>query len=92
MTETLGERTARVIVDARISPRILASLTPLHYTTVYSVMNGTVPNRPVTAKVLEDTLDGLERLVKEGVIPLVGKMTHKEMSQKLADLLNPSQS
>lgn len=89
MTETLAERTTRVIRDARISPRILASLTPLHYTTVYSVINGEVPSRPVTEKVLTDTLDTLDILLKEGLLPLVGKMTHKEMSEKLAALISP---
>lgn len=86
-TETLAARTTRVMQNARISPRILAGLTPLHYTTVYAVINGEAPSRPVTQKVLEDTLESLERLLAENKLPLVGKMTHKEMTGQINALL-----
>jgi hypothetical protein len=88
MIETLAERTTRVIRDARISPRILSKLTPLHYTTVYNVMNGEIPSRQVTIKVLDETLDSLERLLKERKLPIEPKVSHKEVAEKIQAFLS----
>lgn len=83
MTETLADRTTRVIKDARISPRILSKLTPLHYTTVYNVMNGEIPSRQVTVMVLNETLTALERLLAEHKLPIQDKVSHKEIAERI---------
>ena len=91
-SESLGQRTKRVIRDAGISPRILAAVTKIHFTTVYTIMrdSGSNSSYPTTVDALERTLDKLEGLIQTNALPFAADMPHEERKNKLAELLADS--
>lgn len=91
-SESLGQRTKRVIKDAGISPRILAAVTKIHFTTIYTIMrdSGNNSSYPITVDTLERTLDKLESLVRSDALPFAADMPHDERKRKLAELLADS--
>lgn len=88
--ETLGERTKRIIKDARISPRILSSVTKVHYTTIYNLMRGDYTENtayPNTVQTLSNALDKITQLIETGKLPFPNGTKHTEQAEKLEILL-----
>ena len=83
----LTERLGKVIKDARISPRIVASVTSIHWTTIYAVLKGRDSN-PLTTKVLNEFVDKVEKLVNEGKVPFTETLPHTERAERLKTLIS----
>lgn len=87
--ELLGTRVKRVIKCAGISPRILAAVTKIHFTTIYAIIrdSGYIKSYPLTVATLESTLDKIEELVKLGTLPFSTDTPHDSRTKELLSLL-----
>lgn len=83
LTESLG----KAIRDARISPRIVANVTSIHWTTIYAVLKGRDSN-PLTTKVLNEFVTKIEKLVDEGKLPFTENLSHSERAERLKPLIS----
>lgn len=92
-TELLGERTKRVIKGANISPRILAAVTKIHFTTIYATMRNSKQESiayPITVDTLTKALDSIEKLINEGTLPFEDALSHDARIEALKALLDKS--
>lgn len=91
--EPLGTRTSRLIKGANISPRILAAVTKIHYTTIYAIIKDRSSEEtayPSTLHILNTTLDRLEKLIEEGKLPFTDDLSHTARTTRLTTLLDES--
>lgn len=88
-SESLGQRTRRVIQDARISPRILAAVTKIHFTTIYSIIRDGKANTsyPITVDTLERTLNKIQNLIDSKQLPFDSSTSHDKRTEELSKLL-----
>lgn len=86
MDNSLAQRTANIIKDAGISPRILGAATKLHWTSIYAIMNGREPN-PLTKDALHKACDKIEQLIVDGKLPFSSDVPHAKRTEKLVELL-----
>lgn len=86
--QRIGERLDATIKGAKISPRILSSLTKVHYTTIYKLIaNPDQQTFPVVQKALTDALDKLDSLIAQKKLPFVDIISDKEKTQRLEIML-----
>lgn len=86
---SIGIRLKAVLKGASISPRILAAITDIHYTSIYRLMSEGPKSRaiPVVEKELTTVLDKMESLTNTGELPMHGKLSAKEKTDRLAAML-----
>jgi hypothetical protein len=88
--ESLGQRTKRLIRSAGISPRILAAVTKIHFTTIYAIIRDKSKagnSNPLTVDILTKTLDSLDTLIADGKLPFKPETLHKERAEVLKSLI-----
>lgn len=88
---SLGERIRDVLTRTSLTPRDLAAVTQIHYTTIYDAMKvgPEYTFRPVTERVLTEALDKLDALHDAGVLPFQITMSAKERQRHLMSLAGP---
>ena len=87
---SIGERLAVTLKGARISPRVLGAVTSVHYTTIYKLKaNPQQATFPVVEKVLTETLDKIDALIKDNKLPFTDSISDKEKTDRLASMLAP---
>ena len=89
--ESLGQRTKRLIAGANLSPRILAAVTKIHFTTIYAIIRdrkGDGDSYPITVETLTNTLDCIDKLLASGKLPFDSGMSHDKRAETLKTLLD----
>ena len=85
---TLGDRVEAAMESTGIKARTLAVLVGCHFTTIYELLRNRdkqVPIQIVQERVFS-ALDFLEDARKENLLPLRGKMTVSEKTEKVKEL------
>lgn len=85
----IGQRLGQTLTRARLSPRNLSAVTQVHFTTIYSLkrQNGKAKTFPLIEKTLSDTLDKIEALLEQGVLPFRDVTSDKEKTDRLVAVL-----
>lgn len=84
----LGERIAKTLKGAGLTPRHLGGATRIHYVTIYRQINepdGGIS--PLHEQTLTQALDKIDRLLDTGQLPLSPKLSRKEKTDTLKLLL-----
>lgn len=85
----LGDRIKETLKAANLTPRHLGGATRVHFVSIYSLMrDGTIVPNPLTKHALTTALTRIDELVKEGKLPLTGRLTRKEKTEQLMALLS----
>ncbi len=83
----IGERLGKSLPRAGISPRNLAAITKVHFTTIYSLMRTKGKTYPVVECTLSEALDKIDKLYDDGNLPFTGSISGKEKTDRLVSLL-----
>lgn len=91
LADSLGERIKDLTTRARLSPRILSTVTKIHWTSIYSLMRGDRAANPLTIDVLEKVLGVIDRALLDGNLPLDNSAKTAEKTQRLKELIDEQQ-
>lgn len=86
---TLGERLKETLSVARLTPRHLGGATRVHFVTIYRLMRDSSDTSfPSIEHTLNVALDKINGLVAKKKLPLEGKLSRSEKTQRLKDMLD----
>lgn len=83
----IGERLGKTLPGAGISPRNLGAVTKVHYTTIYGLIRTKGKTYPLVEDTLANALNKIDRLVQDGLLPFRDRISDKEKTQRLTELL-----
>lgn len=83
----IGERLGISLRGANLSPRNLAAVTEVHFTTIYGLIRTNGKTYPLVEKTLSQALDKIDKLVQDGKLPIRDAISNKEKTKRLADML-----
>lgn len=85
----MGERIASVLRGAGLTARDLSAATLIHYSTIYNMIRegNAYVYTPRTEDALHKTLRKIETLHAEGKLPMLGRTSARERSERLLSLL-----
>lgn len=84
---TTGERIKSTLQVAGLTPRHLGGATKIHFVTIYRSINGANELYAVHEDVLTKALTKIEALVAKGDLPMRGKLSRKEKTDRLTHML-----
>lgn len=86
---SIGVRLADTLKGAGLSPRHLAAVTQIHYTTIYKLMADKENARtfPAMETVLDKALAKIRQYTELGVLPIRDNISSKEKTERLVSLL-----
>jgi transposase len=86
---SIGVRLADTLKGAGLSPRNLAAVTEIHYTTIYKLIAAkeNAKTLPVMESVLGRALTKIEQYIELGVLPIREIISDKEKTERLKYLL-----
>lgn len=84
----LGERIRSSLAVAGLNPRHLGGATRIHFVTIYRIMNNADGNMfPSNEHTLTEALRKIDSMVKQGKLPMTGKLSRKEKTDRLKAML-----
>lgn len=84
----LGSRIRETLARAGLTPRHLGGVTAIHFVSIYRIMNNPDTDTPPLHKnTLNDALRRIDVLCEDGRLPFTGKLSRKEKTDRLKDLL-----
>jgi hypothetical protein len=83
----IGERLGKTLPGAGISPRNLAAVTKVHFTTIYGLIRTKGKTYPLVEQTLSDALNKIDNLVADGKLPIRDTISTKEKTKRLGEML-----